>query len=148
MDELRTPFPLSAHEFKPTALTKDKARGLGLAYVDARWYQHRLDKADSEWQDSIEFTEVVGRVLAVCHLTVNGVTRSDAGECSLDDRNPVTSAVAQAFKRACAKFGLGRYLYFVTGTWADYDSQKKRFTEAGLQQLRTALKETVERANN
>ena len=32
---------------------------------------------------------------------------------------------AQAFKRACACFGLGRYLYYFTGTWVDLDERKR-----------------------
>ena len=36
-----------------------------------------------------------------------------------------TSAVAQSFKRACASFGLGRYLYSLPRLWAEYDPQKK-----------------------
>lgn len=32
---------------------------------------------------------------------------------------------AQAFKRACSCFGLGRYLYHFTGTWVDLDDHKR-----------------------
>src|SRR5215469_11314134 len=32
---------------------------------------------------------------------------------------------AQAFKRACACFGLGRYLYHFRGTWVDLDQRKQ-----------------------
>ena len=32
---------------------------------------------------------------------------------------------AQAFKRSCACFGLGRYLYYFTGTWVDLDDRKR-----------------------
>jgi hypothetical protein len=32
---------------------------------------------------------------------------------------------AQAFKRACACFGLGRYLYYFTGAWVDLDDRKR-----------------------
>ena len=37
-----------------------------------------------------------------------------------------TTAEAQAFKRACSKFGLGRYLYDLPIHWMPYDSQKKQ----------------------
>jgi hypothetical protein len=39
------------------------------------------------------------------------VTREDVGEAEKGDPNQATSAAMQAFKRACAAFGLGRYLY-------------------------------------
>src|SRR5258708_2777795 len=32
---------------------------------------------------------------------------------------------AQAFKRACSCFGLGRYLYYFSGTWVDVDDRKR-----------------------
>jgi hypothetical protein len=32
---------------------------------------------------------------------------------------------AQSFKRACACLGLGRYLYYFTGTWVDLDDHKR-----------------------
>ena len=32
---------------------------------------------------------------------------------------------AQSFKRACSCFGLGRYLYYFTGTWVDLDDRKR-----------------------
>lgn len=147
MEKLKEAFPLHAHEFKPTALTSDKSRGLGLVYVDPRWYQHRLDQADPEWKDEMDPTEVGERLLVTCHLTVNGVTRTEIGECTLDDKNGGTIATAQAFKRACVKFGLGRYLYFMPKVWAEYDSNKKRFTEAGMKKLRTALKKVLNKRN-
>src|SRR5215471_18688630 len=36
-----------------------------------------------------------------------------------------TAAEAQAFKRACACFGLGRYLYNLEGGWVDLDNKKQ-----------------------
>jgi DNA polymerase III delta prime subunit len=32
---------------------------------------------------------------------------------------------AQSFKRACSCFGLGRYLYYFSGTWVDLDDHKR-----------------------
>ena len=37
----------------------------------------------------------------------------------------MTAAEAQAFKRACACFGLGRYLYDLAGSWVDLDEKKQ-----------------------
>jgi len=42
-----------------------------------------------------------------------------------DNDNAGTAAEAQAFKRACSCFGLGRYLYHFTGTWVDLDERKR-----------------------
>jgi hypothetical protein len=56
------------------------------------------------------------------------------------EENAATTAEAQAFKRACSAFGLGRYLYSVPQVWADYDSSKRQFTPPALQALREMLR--------
>ena len=44
----------------------------------------------------------------------------------IDELDKVDHAFeAQAFKRACSCFGLGRYLYHFTGTWVDLDERKR-----------------------
>jgi hypothetical protein len=54
------------------------------------------------------------------------------GEEWADDENAGTSAEAQAFKRACSCFGLGRYLYYFTGVWVDLDDRKRPKTSPKL----------------
>jgi hypothetical protein len=43
-----------------------------------------------------------------------------------------TAAEAQAFKRACSCFGLGRYLYDLEGQWVDLDEKKRPLETARL----------------
>jgi hypothetical protein len=143
LERLRAPFPMEAHDWKPGATTKDKKRALGLAYVDSRQYQTRLDEVDPEWSNSYTPLVVDGRIVVNCELTVLGITREDVGECSLRDDNAYTSAVAQAFKRACAQFGLGRYLYDVPQVWAEYDEGRRRFSDSGLKTLKQALAASI-----
>jgi hypothetical protein len=50
---------------------------------------------------------------------------SATGEEWADNDNACTAAEAQAFKRACSCFGLGRYLYHFTGVWVDLDERKR-----------------------
>ena len=51
-----------------------------------------------------------GKVLVTCTVTIAGIgSHSGSGEEWADDENAMTSAEAQAFKRACSCFGLGRY---------------------------------------
>jgi hypothetical protein len=40
--------------------------------------------------------------------------------------NQGTEAWAQAFKRACSQFGLGRYLYDLEKAWVPYNPQRKQ----------------------
>lgn len=124
VEALSEPFPAAYVEWKPQQVSKDGGKALAAAYVDARRYQERLDLVCPDWSSCIELI-ADGRVAKVS-LTIAGVTREDVGEADGNDPNTVTTAVAQAFKRACAAFGLGRYLYFLPMTWVDYDSQKRK----------------------
>jgi hypothetical protein len=134
MEALAQPFPAEAIQWKPGATNKEKTRALALAYVDSRWYLDRLDAvAGPDWGDDYEVQP--GGTVVLCRLTIAGVTRTDIGEAESNDQNTATSALAQAFKRACARFGLGRYLYRLPKAWEEYDPQRKSFTDAALARL-------------
>ncbi|MDR7574509.1 MAG: Rad52/Rad22 family DNA repair protein [Armatimonadota bacterium] len=143
--KLLEPFPAEKVQWKPGAISPDRTRALGLAYVDQRDYMARLDEVDPAWQDEYQVITAADRVMVVCRLTVQGITRTGDGEAPLttergeQDENALTSASAQAFKRACAKFGLGRYLYEVPKVWAEYDPDKRAFTREGLARLYALL---------
>jgi hypothetical protein len=125
---LLRPFPQAVVELKPTATTRDKSKALACPYVDMRIYFGRLDKICGleNWSHAITLTDRG----AVCALTIFGVTKSATGDYPQGaDENPATSAEAQAFKRACAAFGLGRYLYSLPQVWAEYDEQKKQIVD-------------------
>jgi hypothetical protein len=148
--ELAQPFDPEAVEFKAGAVTQDKARALALAYVDSRVYQARLDAVAPDWRNEYTREYAGDRVIVTCALTVTGVTRQAIGESlqasarhdgsTVIEENAATSAEAQAFKRACSAFGLGRYLYSVPQVWAEYDAQRRQFTPAAVQALREMLR--------
>ena len=65
-----------------------------------------------------------GKVFVTCTVTISGLwSHSGTGEAWADDDNGMTSADAQAFKRACACFGLGRYFYDFPAMWVDLDQK-------------------------
>jgi hypothetical protein len=148
--ELVQPFDPESVEFKAGATTQDKARALALAYVDSRVYQARLDAVAPDWHNEYTREYAGDRVIITCALTVAGVTRQAIGESlqasarhdgsTVIEENAATTAEAQAFKRACSAFGLGRYLYSVPQVWADYDSAKRQFTPAAVVALREMLR--------
>lgn len=120
------PFPPELVELLPGATNGDRA--LAMPYADPRAYQNRLDQVvgPSNWQVSYR---PWGESAVICTLTIAGITREDVGEEKPSDPNCRTSAVAQAFKRACSSFGLGRYLYDLPMKWAPYDSKKKAIVD-------------------
>lgn len=122
---LAAPFAQKLIELKPSNVTKDKTRCMVAAYVDMRAYFARLDRAVGPGGWATSYTMHDRGI--VCNLTILGVTRSSVGDWpAAGDPNAATSAEAQAFKRACAAFGLGRYLYALPNLWVDYDEQRKR----------------------
>jgi hypothetical protein len=135
LNELRKPFHPSQVTWRPGAVNSDQTRALGLAYADLRAYQNRLDEiCGLNW--SVSYTPWGDRI--ICHLTINGVTRSSTGEPDAQsERSEIagTATEAQAFKRACAMFGLGRYLYHLPSVWVEYGRENRYFTEKGKQRL-------------
>lgn len=134
LDALQEPFPSHEVEFKPGATNREKTKALALAYVDSRPYIQRLNLVCPDWNDEYQVMILPDRVVVLCRLTIAGVTRTGDGECLLSggeegeraEPNAVTTASAQAFKRACVKFGLGAYLYALPQVWCDYDAQKRK----------------------
>lgn len=139
--ELEVPFDPSVIEWRITNTTKGSGslRGQVIPYADQRAYTDRLNRLFSPagWtrkyaiHTSANFQrgkdqKTVAKVFVSCDLTIFGLgSHSATGEEWTDDDNAGTSAEAQAFKRACSCFGLGRYLYYFTGTWMDLDERKR-----------------------
>jgi hypothetical protein len=147
LDELRKPFDPSHVTWKPGAVKGDRA--LALAYADLRAYMNRLDEVCGvDW--SVAY-EPWGDDRIICRLTIMGVTRSSTGETTNEaERSEIggTVAEAQAFKRASAMFGLGRYLYNLPTGWADYDPATKRFTDKARAKLTGILVQHYRRATD
>lgn len=147
LDDLRKPFHPSQITWKPGVVRGERA--LALAYADLRAYMNRLDEVcGSNW--SVTY-EPWGEDRIICRLTILGVTRSSTGETTNEsERSEIggTVAEAQAFKRACAMFGLGRYLYTLPSGWADYDPEKKQFTPQAKAKLMGILTQHYRRATD
>jgi len=138
---LEVPFDPSQIEWRVMNTTKglQPPRGQVVPYADQRAYTDRLNAlfTPAGWtrkytiHTSASFErskdqKIAAKVLVTCELTVFGLgSHSATGEEWADDDNACTSAEAQAFKRACSCLGLGRYLYYFTGTWVDLDDRKR-----------------------
>jgi len=137
--ELEIPFEPSVIEWRVTNTAQGQSRGQVVPYADQRAYTDRLNAVFSPagWtrkyavHTSANFErakdqKLVAKVLVTCELTIFGLgSHSATGEEWADNDNACTAAEAQAFKRACSCFGLGRYLYHFTGVWVDLDERKR-----------------------
>jgi hypothetical protein len=99
---LRRPFTPAAVRFKVQATWKGGA--LIVAYIDARLAAGRLNHViPHKWASSFEY-DPKGDL--ICHLTVDGITRSDIGEGYKGK-----GLWSDALKRAAVHFGVGESLY-------------------------------------
>lgn len=137
---LELPFDPSVIEWRVTNTAKNSPlRGVVIPYADQRAYTDRLNAlfTPSGWtrkyavHTSANFQrdkdqKTIAKVFVTCELTIFGIgSHSATGEEWADDQNAGTAAEAQAFKRACCCFGLGRYLYYFSGFWVDLDGHKR-----------------------
>jgi hypothetical protein len=139
--ELEVPFSPDQVRWRVTNTTNDKKRGQIVPYADSRAYTDRLNAlfTPQGWtreykvQTMTNITRVKkgesivsGKVLVTCTVTIFGLgSHSGTGEEWADDDNGMTSADAQAFKRACSCFGLGRYFYDFPASWVDLDQHRQ-----------------------
>jgi hypothetical protein len=147
---LEVPFDPLVIEWRVTNTSKAKVngslRGQVIPYADQRAYTDRLNALFSPAGWTRKYTvhtsanfqrekdqKTTAKVFVTCELTIFGIgSHSATGEEWTDDENAGTAAEAQAFKRACACFGLGRYLYHFSGTWVDLDDRKRPKTTPRL----------------
>lgn len=128
---LEEPFDPSELKWKPQTVKGNRA--LAICYVDARVVMDRLDDVFGVggWQTnySIKDDGVVCRL----RVRVNGewVEHEDFGGYSEqpDEGDKKKAAFSDALKRAAIHLGIGRYLYRMPRSWADYDEQKKCITK-------------------
>src|SRR5579863_8768891 len=138
---LEVPFDPSQIEWRVMNTTRNgqPMRGQVVPYADQRAYTDRVNAlvTPAGWtrrytiHTSANFErsadqKLAAKVLVTCDLTIFGLgSHSATGEEWADNPNAGTAAEAQAFKRSCACFVLGRYLYYFTGTWVDLDDRKR-----------------------
>lgn len=151
--QLLDPFDPAEIKWRVTATSSQQSRngpvkrGQLVAYADQRAYTDRLNEIFGEWgwtrtynvQVAQNFERslnkgangqkqsvICAKVVVVSTVSVNGLgSHTGVGEEWADDENSATRAEAQAFKRACACFGLGRYLYDLDKIWEDLDQYNR-----------------------
>ncbi len=135
LKKLTIPFHPDAISWRVTNKSKDGKRGCVIPYGDQRAYTDRLNGVftPAGWTRVYNVTTLspvtrmkrekaiqTGKVIVTCVVTIHALgSHSGSGEMWADDDNAMTRAEAQAFKRACSCFGLGRYFYEFAEMWVD-----------------------------
>jgi hypothetical protein len=119
-------FAALAAPFHPSQVkTRSGGNGRQLSYITARTAANRLDEVVGPENWDSDFFEV--RKCLACRITVRlpdgstvsksdgggfkEMTMKDHGQDVIDQENTDKTAFSDAFKRAAAMFGVGRYLY-------------------------------------
>lgn len=129
IEEQSWDIPLEDFEWRPL-FSFDSAQGRTgqyAAYPDARTVAKHLDRLFTPWGWKDEYTLAGNSV--VCHLSIKDkeanewVTKSDIGVAS--NQEPQKGAFSDAFKRAAAKWGVGRNAYDITGIYGPVDDKDR-----------------------
>jgi len=131
--QLETPFDPTQIKWRVMRTSADGRSGVILPFADPRAYTDRLNNlfTPSGWTREYTISTVpsltrvdrgkvvvTSKVLVATAVTITRLgSHTGTGEEWADKENAVTAADAQAFKRACSCFGLGRYLYRFEESW-------------------------------
>lgn len=127
---LTDPFDPKDIEWKPGATTRDKSKGLAMAYITARAVQERLDEVfgPGNWKNEFRPGPEGGVLCRIYFKNDDGewVWREDGADNT--DVEAVKGGLSNAMKRAGAALGIGRYLYDLPAQWVPLND-KGRFAE-------------------
>ncbi len=119
-EQLTALFPATAIEWRLESRSRDQRRALVRPVLSAKTVSERLDTVvgTAGWSDL--YTPLPGSRVA-CRLTVMGVTK-EAISAALEPE----LAYQDALVRAASKFGVGRALERIVGTWVDWDDNRSQ----------------------
>lgn len=119
--KLSAPFPPDAISWRVGSTTKDKTKGMALAYLDSRDVQDRLNQVCGEnWQVRHPWS-VNTKLACEIGIKIDGewVWRGDgAGDSDVEADK---GAFSDSFKRAAVRWGIGRYLYDLDSPWVQLE---------------------------
>ncbi|MDT8069204.1 MAG: Rad52/Rad22 family DNA repair protein [Terriglobia bacterium] len=137
--QLEVPFDPAQIKWRVMRTSNDGRSGVILPFADPRAYSDRLNQlfTPAGWTREYSLSAVpsltrvdrgkvvvTSKVLIATAVTIHRLgSHTGTGEEWADRENAVTAADAQAFKRACSCFGLGRYLYAVGETWVNLNGR-------------------------
>lgn len=136
---LTAPFPPEEIKFLPKFPQQREGKWVCLAcpYADKRAYEDRLNAlAYGYWQTPAPIAlATTNKLVIFVTVMLCSIPHTDVGEAFLsrvsrkgearEEENTATAAYSQAFRRACAQFGLGRYLYTMPKLWLPYHPQER-----------------------
>ena len=151
---LAAPFSNGDIEWRVSATTQDKTKGLAVPHVTNRAIQNRLDGTVGidGWQN--EFKPWKDGKAQLCGISIyfqqqnQWLTKWDGADDS--DIESVKGGLSDSMKRAAVEWGIGRYLYGMTQVWVSIEQRGKGFVivDAERQKLDQTHEKWVQKLQN
>lgn len=125
LNQLKNPFNPKQLKWRVGATNKEKTKGIALAYIDSRDVMKRLDDVcgPDRWQSKLTRTGDGFTCELGIKFNDEWVWKSNsAGDTKVES---IKGGASDAFKRAAAVWGVGRYLYYLPNIWVELDEYKK-----------------------
>ena len=124
---LAAPFPPEEISWRLGSTSKEKMRGMALAYLDARNVMDRLDAVCGPGGWQCRYSHV--GAITVCEIGIKcgdeWVWKSNgAGQSDIEAEK---GALSDALKRAGVNWGIGRYLYMLESPWVEIEEAGRSF---------------------
>ena len=123
-DRLKAPFDPAKVSWRVGSMSKDKSKGMALAYIDARDVMERLDEVCTPPGWANRYPHATGKTVCAIGIKVGDewIWKEDgAGDSDIEAEK---GALSDAFKRAAVRWGIGRYLYDIPSPWVELDEYK------------------------
>ena len=138
MERLQSPFEPCEIEWRVGSTTKDKSKGMALAYVTNRAIQNRLDNIFGcfGWRNEFKEWKKDGQL---CGISIwsddrqEWITKWDGADNS--NMEATKGGLSDSMKRAAYQWGIGRYLYKLTAQWMPLKQQGNSYVLAGTPKL-------------
>lgn len=136
LEKLKDPFDPRFVKWRVGATTKDKTKGIALAYIDSREVMKRLDEVCgvAGWQSRYSHVDKHG-VACDIGIKINDEWVWKANGAGETDVEAEKGAMTDAFKRAAVLWGVGRYLYYIPNQWVALKPQGKSYVIAETPKL-------------
>jgi len=139
INDLSKPFDANKISWRVGATTKDKKKGIALAYIDARDAMERLDEClgVANWQSKYPWSDG-GRIVCEIGVKIDQEWVWKANGAGSTQVEADKGAFSDSFKRACVLWGIGQYLYDVPNIWMPLN-EYKAFTDDTKKELTKRL---------
>lgn len=122
--KLKEPFSPDRVSWRVGSTTKDKSKGMALAYIDARDVMQRLDEVcgPANWQ--CDYPHAAAKTVCRIGIKIGDEWVWKANGAGDTDIESEKGALSDSFKRAAVLWGIGQYLYDIEAPWVTLDTKQ------------------------